>query len=80
MIVRHYTMPKDSVRRVNSNHVCKMETQRSGFAPDIDLSDTLPPKYDLDSRRTDDFGLHVDTRKQTPVPLREECKSHARDE
>jgi hypothetical protein len=30
--------------------------------------------------RPDFFGLQVDMRKQTPVRLREECESHARDE
>ena len=51
---------------------------------DIDLSDTIRRKYDLDAvghyARPDVFGLDVDTRKQTPVRLGEECKSDAPDE
>jgi nitrilase len=51
---------------------------------DIDLSDTIRGKYDLDVvghyAPPDVFGSHLDTRKQTPVRLAEECKSHARDE
>ena len=49
---------------------------------DIDLSDTIRRKYDLDAvghyALPDVFGL--DTRKQTPVRLGEECKSDAPDE
>jgi nitrilase len=51
---------------------------------DIDLSDTIPDKYDPavvgHYAPPDVFGSHLDTRKQTPVRLGEECKSHARDE
>jgi len=48
------------------------------------LSDTIRGKYDLDVvghyAPPDVLGSHLDTRKQTPVRLGEECKSHARDE
>jgi hypothetical protein len=58
--------------------------QEALLCADIDLSDTIPGKYDLDvvghDVRPDVFGLHVETRKQTPVRLGEECKSDARDE
>jgi hypothetical protein len=58
--------------------------QEALLCADIDLSDTMRGKYDLDA--VDDyalagaFGLHMDAQKQTGVRLGEECKSDARDE
>jgi hypothetical protein len=58
--------------------------QEALLCADIDLSDTIRGKYDLDVvgryAPPDVFGSHLDRRKQTPVRLGEECKSHARDE
>jgi nitrilase len=58
--------------------------QTALLCPNVDLSDTIRSKYDLDVvghyAPPDVFGSHLDTRKQTSVRLGEECRSHARDE
>jgi hypothetical protein len=57
--------------------------QAALLCADIDLSDTIRSKYDLDvvgHYAPPMSSARTWTRKQTPVQLGEECRSHARDE
>jgi hypothetical protein len=53
---------------------------QTGADTTVTTADQPRPEVEAIALRRGVFGLHVDTRKQTPVRLGEECKSDAPDE